>query len=227
MSRRPFAFPPKKRAAFTLVELLTVIAIIGVLAGILIPVGSKARASAHLAECTSNLRQVGVAINLYATDNRGTFPGALYTGQGPRFRSTDVGSLAQTLDRYLPSSTPTNVVGAKMQECLKCPAWEGQTRDVTSTSYQLNVAPTGWGVSPFGRIQNDITINPPMKLNQINSFDLARTWMMIDADEEWANQVTPRPSWSTRVPEKPVHGGIRNVLYYDLRVAQAPLTMTR
>lgn len=54
---------------FTLIELLTVIAIIGILASILIPVVGKVRESAKLAACTSNLRQLGLGIHLYAADH--------------------------------------------------------------------------------------------------------------------------------------------------------------
>ncbi|AHF90924.1 prepilin-type N-terminal cleavage/methylation domain-containing protein [Opitutaceae bacterium TAV1] len=61
---------PRPGAAFTLIELLTVIAIIGILAAIILPTVGKVRESANSARCKSNLRQTGVAIALYLTDNR-------------------------------------------------------------------------------------------------------------------------------------------------------------
>lgn len=69
--------PKAPGAGFTLVELLSVIAIIGVLAGILVPVGMFARSTARSARCASNLRQLGAAVMLYVQDNSGELPLAL------------------------------------------------------------------------------------------------------------------------------------------------------
>lgn len=60
--------------AFTLIELLTVIAIIGILAAILIPVVGKVRESASRAACASNLRQISLGTLAYASDNRNLLP---------------------------------------------------------------------------------------------------------------------------------------------------------
>ncbi|EIQ01398.1 type II secretory pathway, pseudopilin PulG [Opitutaceae bacterium TAV1] len=67
-------FARGQQRAFTLIELLTVIAIIGILAGIIIPTVSKVRTTAQSAVCKSNLRQIGTAFMLYAEDNRGLYP---------------------------------------------------------------------------------------------------------------------------------------------------------
>jgi prepilin-type N-terminal cleavage/methylation domain-containing protein/prepilin-type processing-associated H-X9-DG protein len=62
------------RSAFTLIELLTVIAIIGILAAILIPVVGSVRDRARSAQGLSNLRQLGLAVNLYADDHGERLP---------------------------------------------------------------------------------------------------------------------------------------------------------
>lgn len=71
--------------AFTLVELLVVVAIISVLAGLLLPVLRNAQASAQEASCLINLRQLGVATVLYEDENKGYLPfgwvaGGTYSG---------------------------------------------------------------------------------------------------------------------------------------------------
>jgi prepilin-type N-terminal cleavage/methylation domain-containing protein/prepilin-type processing-associated H-X9-DG protein len=62
------------RRAFTLVELLVVIGIIGLLAGIILPSMSQARESARTISCKSQLRQIGVAIASYAATSQGLTP---------------------------------------------------------------------------------------------------------------------------------------------------------
>jgi len=59
---------------FTLIELLVVIAIIAILAAILFPVFAQARERARVATCTSNVRQIAMAVRMYIQDYDETFP---------------------------------------------------------------------------------------------------------------------------------------------------------
>lgn len=64
----------KFRAAFTLIELLVVIGIVSILIAMLLPAMSRAKEQAKTVRCASQLRQVGIALNNYATVNKGLLP---------------------------------------------------------------------------------------------------------------------------------------------------------
>ncbi|HOX01080.1 MAG TPA: type II secretion system protein [Candidatus Paceibacterota bacterium] len=67
------------RAGFTLIELLVVVAIIAILAGMLLPVLSKAKAKSHRVHCVNSLRQLGLGLTMYADENKDRLPTVVRT----------------------------------------------------------------------------------------------------------------------------------------------------
>lgn len=70
-------------SAFTLIELLVVISIITALIAILLPALARSRDSARSIQCASQLRQVGLTLNSYASDNKDNFPRQKWTEYVP------------------------------------------------------------------------------------------------------------------------------------------------
>ncbi len=112
------------RHAFTLIELLVVIAIIGLLGALLLPALSRAKESARGAACLSNLRQVGIALQLYVQDNNNRLP---------VMRDK---SLTTTNDLRAPDQVLSNHVGNVA--VLRCPSDRQQVFENTGSSYSWN-----------------------------------------------------------------------------------------
>lgn len=231
--------------AFTLIELLTVIAIIGVLAAIIVPVVGRTRVSASRTTMTSNLRQIGVSMGLFAADNRNLMPGlyvagtdagglnhsfalgtgqsayANYSGSGTEPRAS-LQSIEQ-LGRYLTRSAVT-IDGAGKLYCslLESPAFASQRPSgVFPTSVELGVtvmADDGSLVYPFGT-KTKGKEKGSMRYSQLSaSFNPSKRWMVIEIDKTTPKEVDPtltNASWYGALPDKPVHGGAWLALMYD------------
>lgn len=79
----------KKKAMFTLIELLIVISIIAILAGMLLPALNKARETARAIQCTSNLKTIGTVSAMYLSENEDVlFPSTDATGGSPWYNTT-------------------------------------------------------------------------------------------------------------------------------------------
>ncbi|PYK97688.1 MAG: hypothetical protein DME19_15420 [Verrucomicrobia bacterium] len=118
-----------RKRAFTLVELLVVLAILGVLAGLLLPAFSKAKEAGRAAACLSNLRQIGIALQLYTQDNNNRLPvmrDRLFETNAPP--STNV---LPGVDVVL-----SNYLGAV--QVLRCPSDRKQIFEQTGSSYAWN-----------------------------------------------------------------------------------------
>jgi len=73
----------KRPRAFTLIELLVVVAVIAILAALLLPTLTRAKESGRRAVCASNLRQLTIALDLYAVDHDGFYPPRSPVGAWP------------------------------------------------------------------------------------------------------------------------------------------------
>ena len=90
---------PSSHPAFTLIELLVVIAILAILAALMLPSLASAREKGWRTACVCNLRQIGIAIQAYASDNDGKIP---YGPQAPPFTSP--------VDLYPSTGAPTSLI---------------------------------------------------------------------------------------------------------------------
>jgi prepilin-type N-terminal cleavage/methylation domain-containing protein len=83
MSQPPLCPSSPQRGGFTLIELLVVVAILSILAAILFPVFTRAKAAAQATSCMSNERQLGLAVQMYLADADDLYPpGAYATATG-------------------------------------------------------------------------------------------------------------------------------------------------
>ena len=125
----------RQQRGFTLIELLVVIAIIAILAAILFPVFAKARERAKMSTCASNLKQVGMALNMYAQDYDG-FITKVIVGKGWSSVLFGTKYLSSNQISFCPSIPPGNEKIANIDSSYTPPGTSKRSYDkVTYAMY--------------------------------------------------------------------------------------------
>jgi prepilin-type N-terminal cleavage/methylation domain-containing protein/prepilin-type processing-associated H-X9-DG protein len=125
--------------AFSLIELLVVIGIIGILASLLMPAFSRAKGKANDVKCISNLRQIGIALSIYADENQGRLP---YAERLPTSPVNPTNVLPRIVDVL-----SNNIGGSKL--VFKCPrdvppkVFEKSYFEREGSSYEWNYQANG------------------------------------------------------------------------------------
>lgn len=163
--------PPKN--AFTLVELLVVVAIIAVLAALSLPAISSYSNRSKSTQCMNNLKQIGVAALAYAADNDGQLP-PLYRlsyGSIPWSSTTDTNWWPFILAQYLGITSAASITNKG--SVFRCPS----VRDSEVSIASGWNSPNGYG---YGALRGpmDYTSGPPMRLGTIEF--PSKTWLIGD-----------------------------------------------
>ncbi len=123
-----FSPSPKNFRAFTLIELLVVIAIIAVLMALLVPAVSRTKESARAAVCLSNLHQVGLALQIYVSDNNNKMPVMRDVSTDPAIAATNT----------FPAIQKVLAVQLGNTNVLRCPSDLPRLFETTGSSYSWN-----------------------------------------------------------------------------------------
>lgn len=218
-----YLFPQTSRdtKGFTLIELLVVIAVLGILAGIIYTVSQKVYLSSQKAVATSNLRQVGAAMQLYVQD-RGSLPGPLWRAQTPYYNRDDR-SLAHNLAEYVDLPKPDSV--RREFPLLSCPLFEEIRPADNTPGYIICDRATmmdGGKLDPWGYRKDgaDEFTSPQSGIAFLSAVTMD-SWVLRAFDQG----VNPNPDagWSDRLLDEPLFPGGRLHLFFDWRVEFVPI----
>jgi prepilin-type N-terminal cleavage/methylation domain-containing protein/prepilin-type processing-associated H-X9-DG protein len=207
----------KRRNGFTLIELLVVIAIIAILAAILMPVFAQAREKARATSCLSNLKQIGIGLQIYSQDYDETLPH--HAGDFANFLGAAAGAnWCRALVPYLKNS-----------QIYACPSAQLEPRVTAVTSalnsYQGNAVVLSRTGTPLSRIpapaeivftqENyfswlvawnrpaQVVLNPPQ----------FRWWHLVDCRAQFSGPPQVRPGCGEQYNSRHFEGG--NIVFVD------------
>jgi prepilin-type N-terminal cleavage/methylation domain-containing protein len=129
---------PLRRNAFTLVELLVVIAIIATLVSLLLPALSRAKARAYNTVCVNQLRQLGIAVRLYAEENDNRLPKAEILPTEPIVPEKPLPRICDVLSPYAGKAA-----GSNSASVFKCPTDKLGLYAAQGSSYEWNAELNG------------------------------------------------------------------------------------
>jgi type II secretory pathway pseudopilin PulG len=133
MPQRPPSGPNRQIAAFTLIEILTVLGLLGIIVAILIPTVARVQGDANQTKSLSNLRQIFIATELYRVDNNDRLIPSEFSDARPESRGS--GKWIDLLLPYLGGS------GTFTRDQLGCPGIDPDHRNFWSWGYGMNAQP--------------------------------------------------------------------------------------